>query len=96
MTCSDFNHPLILRMACCQPPTGMAVENAVFTDANAWIAGIRWDFTDNMSFTKEVENYKDREHQMHFQNGDRDFVLIRLGDQTDFESEGMDASGLPP
>ncbi len=61
-----------------------AVEDAVFTDAEGWIAGVRWDFTDNMAFKGDVTNYKDRQHHRDFQNSDRDFVLVRLGVQTVF------------
>lgn len=61
-----------------------AVENAIFTDAEAWIAGFRWDFTDNFAFKGDVTNFKDRKHHKEFHNGDQDFVLIRLGVQTVF------------
>lgn len=61
-----------------------AVEDAVFNDAEGWITGLRWDFTDNMAFKGDVTNYKDRQYHRDFQNSDRDFVLVRLGVQTVF------------
>lgn len=61
-----------------------AVENAVFTDAEAWVAGVRWDFTDNVAFKSDVTSYKDRENHRVFHDNERDFVLVRLGVQTVF------------
>lgn len=60
------------------------VEEMVYSDAEAWIAGCRWDFTDNIAFKGDFTLYKDREYHRKFNDDTADFVLIRLGVQTVF------------